>query len=47
MRWDNALAKLYGINSVPANFLIDPNGKIIAKDLHEVKLQKTLAGILK
>ena len=45
--WDNAVAKLYGIHSVPANFLIDPSGKIIAKDLHEEKLQNTLEEILK
>ncbi|RAJ31136.1 TlpA disulfide reductase family protein [Pedobacter cryoconitis] len=44
--WDNAVAKLYGIRSIPANFLIDPTGKIIAKGLREEDLQKKLAEIL-
>lgn len=44
--WDNAVAKLYGIRSIPANFLIDPSGKIIAKGLREEELQKKLAEIL-
>lgn len=44
--WDNAVAKLYGVRSIPANFLIDPSGKIIAKGLREEELQKKLAEIL-
>lgn len=32
--WENAVGKDYAIESIPANFLIDPSGKIIAKDLH-------------
>ncbi|MGY0035891.1 peroxiredoxin family protein [Pedobacter sp. NJ-S-72] len=43
--WDNAAAKLYGIRSIPANFLIDPSGKIIAKGLREEDLQNKLAEI--
>lgn len=43
--WDNEVAKLYGIRAVPSNYLIDPNGKIIAKDLKEEALQKKLADI--
>ncbi len=31
--WNNAAAKLYAVNSIPANFLLDENGKIIAKNL--------------
>ncbi|RFZ83217.1 AhpC/TSA family protein [Mucilaginibacter terrenus] len=31
--WDNLVAKLYGVESIPQNFLIDPQGKIIAKNL--------------
>lgn len=31
--WKNEVALLYGIRSVPSNIFIDPNGKIIAKDL--------------
>lgn len=43
--WDNAAAQQYGIRSIPANFLIDPAGNIIARDLREDKLQETLAKI--
>ncbi len=45
--WDNAVAKLYGIRSIPANFLIDPSGKIIAKGLRGEALQEKLAEVLK
>jgi peroxiredoxin len=31
--WNNAAAKLYAVNSIPANFLLDETGKIIAKNL--------------
>ncbi|WP_421942230.1 redoxin domain-containing protein [Pedobacter sp.] len=44
--WDNEVAKMYGINSIPANFLIDPTGKIIAKGLREQALQDKLQELL-
>lgn len=44
--WDNAAAKLYGIRAIPANFLIDPSGKIIARDLRGKDLPEKLQGIL-
>lgn len=44
--WDNAVAKQYNIRAIPANLLIDPTGKIIAKDLHGEELSKKLAAIL-
>jgi len=44
--WGNAVAKLYDINAVPSNFLIDPNGKIIAKNLHGDDLDQTLNKLL-
>ena len=44
--WENAAAKLYGVRAIPANFLVDPNGKIIAKNLHGDELGKTLARYL-
>ena len=31
--WNNAVAVQFGIQSIPASFILDPNGKIIAKDL--------------
>jgi peroxiredoxin len=41
--WSNAAAKLYFIQSIPANFLLDPNGKIIAKNLRGTDLDDKLA----
>lgn len=41
--WENEAALLYGIRSIPANFLIDPSGKIIARDLRGKALQEKLA----
>ncbi len=43
--WDNDVAKLYGINSIPQNYLIDPSGKIIAKNLRGEDLNKKLASL--
>jgi peroxiredoxin len=40
--WDNAASKLYNITSIPMNFLIDPKGKIIAKNLRGNSLLNTL-----
>jgi peroxiredoxin len=45
--WNNALVKLYGIRGVPQNFLIDPQGKIIARGLRGDDLESKLAGIYK
>lgn len=44
--WSNEVAKLYNIHAVPANFLIDPSGKIIAKDIRGEDLQIKLKAIL-
>ena len=44
--WNNAVAKQYDIGSIPSNLLIDPSGKIIAKDLHGEELEKKLAEVL-
>lgn len=45
--WDNAAAKVYGIRSIPASFLIDPTGMIIAKDLRGKALQEKLEALFK
>lgn len=44
--WNSTAALLYNVNSVPANFLVDPQGKIIATNLRAEALQKKLAEIL-
>jgi peroxiredoxin len=40
--WQNDVARLYGIQAIPQNFLLDPNGKIIAKNLDGEKLRQKL-----
>jgi peroxiredoxin len=40
--WGNLVATLYGVQSIPQNFLIDPQGKIIAKDLRGDDLDNAL-----
>lgn len=44
--WKNAAAILYEINAIPKNFLIDPSGKIIAKNLRGELLDKRLEELL-
>ncbi len=44
--WESSVAALYGVQSIPANFLIDPDGKIIAADLRGNDLERTLASKL-
>ncbi len=44
--FNNAVAKLYGISAIPQNFLIDPAGKIIAKNLVGAELNKKLSELL-
>lgn len=45
--WSNEVAQLYRIQSIPANLLLDPTGKIIGKDLRGEELLQKLASILK
>ncbi len=46
-KWSSAAVALYGFDGIPFNVLVDPQGKIIAKDLRESALQKKLAEVLK
>lgn len=41
--WQNAAARLYGVNSIPQSFLLDKDGKIIGKGLRGEDLAKKLA----
>jgi peroxiredoxin len=43
--WDSETAKLYGIQAIPQNLLLDPSGKIIGKNLFGDDLEKKLAEI--
>lgn len=44
--WNNAVAVQYHISSIPQNLLIDPTGKIIAKNLRAEELQTRLCELL-
>jgi len=45
--WKNEVAVLYGVQSIPQNYLLDPNGVIIAKNLRGEELIAKLAEVLK
>ena len=45
--WNNAVAVQFGIQSIPASFLIDQTGKIVARDLRGADLDKFLETNLK
>lgn len=44
--WSNAAAILYNVKGIPQNFLIDPNGKIVAKGLRGPALEAKLCELL-
>lgn len=44
--WKSEVAAMYGIKAIPQNFLIDPNGKIVAKNLHGNRLEQKLKELL-
>jgi peroxiredoxin len=45
--WDNAAAVLYGVQGIPYNVLVDPNGNIIAENLHGEEIIQTLQKVIK
>ena len=44
--WRNEVAVKYRIQSIPQNFLVDPEGKIVAKNLRGSELQNKLCELL-
>ena len=40
--WQNSAALIYGVKAIPENYLIDPTGKIIAKNLRGQELRSAL-----
>ena len=44
--WKNDVALLYGINAIPQNFLIGPDGHIVAKNIRGEELGQKLAALL-
>jgi len=45
--WDNEVAKLYDIKAIPQNYLVDKEGKIIARDIRGEQLLATLETLVK
>jgi thiol-disulfide isomerase/thioredoxin len=45
--WQNKLAQQYGIEAIPATFLLDQQGNIVAKDLRGEALDRKLGELLK
>ncbi|MBK7306587.1 MAG: AhpC/TSA family protein [Chitinophagaceae bacterium] len=45
--WQNSVAQQFQIFNIPQNFLIDPDGKVIGKNLRGPALERKLARILK
>lgn len=45
--WYSKYAAVYGVRGIPANFLIDGNGVIVAKNLRGPNLEKALSQLLK
>jgi hypothetical protein len=46
-RWENPVAALYGVNSIPHGILIDPDGKIIKRSVEAKNLDALLATVIK
>lgn len=44
--WKNAASVLYGVRGIPQNYLIGPDGKIVASNLRGEELHKKLAELL-
>ena len=44
--WENAVSQKYRIESIPASFLLDKDGKIIARDLRGEALEKKLKELM-
>ncbi|WP_442589286.1 redoxin domain-containing protein [Pedobacter sp. AW31-3R] len=44
--WNNAAGKRYQIKAIPQNFLIAPDGKIVAKNLHGEQLTRILEQLI-
>lgn len=45
--WECDAAQAYGFSSIPQLVLLDPDGKIIARNIHGEELQRKLAEVLK
>lgn len=46
-KWESSVVELYDIQGIPFNVLLDPQGKIIAKNLRGIDLHSKLAEVIK
>ncbi|HEX6179796.1 MAG TPA: AhpC/TSA family protein, partial [Chitinophagaceae bacterium] len=44
--WSNEVAQKYKIESIPQNFLVGPDGKIVARNLRGEALEQKLCELL-
>ncbi len=44
--WNNSAAVMYRVQGIPQNFLVDPNGKIVGKNLRGAELESKLCELL-
>ena len=44
--WDEPIARQYNVESIPATFILDATGKVIAKDLRGAYLRNKVASLL-
>ena len=45
--WQSSAAALYNVRSIPATFLLDPQGRIVARNLRGKELEDRVASLLK
>lgn len=45
--WESVAARTYAVEAIPTNFLVDPSGKIVARDLRGEALEEKLQEVLK
>ncbi len=45
--WQSSAAALYSVRSIPATFLLDPQGRIVARNLRGQELEDKVASLLK
>ncbi|MEY4963758.1 MAG: hypothetical protein RLZZ323_1077 [Bacteroidota bacterium] len=44
--WEEPIARQYNVESIPATFILDASGKVIAKDLRGSDLRNKIAELL-
>lgn len=46
MEWEDPIIEQYGVESIPSNFILDAEGKVVAKDLTAEDLDQKIAELL-